>query len=72
MLMRRIGIKITNATQRMLETGRKGTSKDSSLSPSGLWRNVTSKSNSPVVIVIVFNSERATLEKGERYTKSRT
>ena len=44
-----------------------GISSALSLSPVGSCRKIESKSNSPVVIVMVLSKERPGLEKGDRY-----
>ena len=59
-----------NTIQRMAETGRYAIS-DASLWPEGSSRKISSKVNSPVVIVIVFSSDRGGSENGERYMYER-
>ena len=58
---------ITKTIQRVNETGRKAISCSVSLSPLGAWRKIESKSNSPVVIVIVLMIARPGVENGERW-----
>ena len=58
-----------NTIQRMTETGRNSISDSESLWPVGSSRKIESKPKSPVVIVIVFNSDRDGSENGERYMK---
>ena len=54
-------------TKRVKETGRKGISCSVSFSPLGAWRKIESKSNSPVVMVIVLMIARPGVENGERW-----
>ena len=65
MFVRSIGMMTMNRIQRMAETGRYAIS-DASLWPEGSSRKISSKVNSPVVIVIVFSSDRGGSENGER------
>ena len=59
---------ITKIIQRVKETGRKGISCSVSFSPlMGAWRKIESKSNSPVVMVIVLMIARPGVENGERW-----
>ena len=69
MFVRSIGIKTMNTIQRMTETGRNSISDSESLRPVGSSRKIESKPKPPVVIVIVFNSDRDGSENGERYMK---
>ena len=57
---------ITKIIQRVKETGGKGISCSVSLSPLGAWRKMESKTNSPVVIVMVLMIARPGVENGER------
>ena len=66
MFVRSIGMRTMNRIHRMTDTGRYAIS-DASLWPEGSSRKISSKVSSPVVIVIVFSSDRGGSENGERY-----